>query len=165
MRVILLERVGRHGGIGDEATVKDGYARNFLLPEGKALRATEANRKKFEAERAVIEKRNEERRNEAAGIADGLNGHTVIMIRQAGENGQLYGSVSTRDISDSLKTDGYTVPRAQIDLTNPDQDRRVAHRAPQPSSGGRGFGSDQCRPFRRRGTAPGQGRGHDRRQL
>ena len=119
MRVILLERVGRHGTIGDECTVKDGYARNFLLPQGKALRATEANRKKFEAERAVIEKRNEERRNQAAGIAEGLNGHTVIMIRQAGENGQLYGSVSTRDISDALATDGYAVLKAQIDLANP----------------------------------------------
>ena len=119
MRVILLERVGRHGTIGDECSVKDGYARNYLLPQGKALRATEANRKKFEAERAVIEKRNEERRNQAAGIAEGLNGHTVVMIRQAGENGQLYGSVSTRDISDALATDGYAVLKAQIDLANP----------------------------------------------
>ncbi len=119
MRVILLERVGRHGSIGDEATVKDGYARNFLLPQGKALRATEANRKKFEAERTVIEKRNEERRNEAAGIASGLNGHSVIMVRQAGETGQLYGSVSTRDIADALATDGYTVLKSQVDLANP----------------------------------------------
>ena len=119
MRVILLERVGRHGSIGDEATVKDGYARNFLLPQGKALRATEANRKKFEAERTVIEKRNEERRNEAAGIAAGLNGHSVIMVRQAGETGQLYGSVSTRDIADALATDGYTVLKSQVDLANP----------------------------------------------
>ena len=119
MRVILLERVGRHGTIGDEANVKDGYARNFLLPQGKALRATEANRKKFEAERAVIEKRNEERRNEAAGIASGLNGHSVIMIRQAGETGQLYGSVSTRDIADALAADGFTVRKSQVDLANP----------------------------------------------
>ncbi|MBU1174954.1 MAG: 50S ribosomal protein L9 [Alphaproteobacteria bacterium] len=119
MRVILLERVGRHGGIGDECTVKPGYARNYLLPQGKALRATEANRKKFEAERTVIEKRNEERRSAAAGIAAGLNGHTVVMIRQAGENGQLYGSVSTRDISDALAADGYTVLKSQIDLANP----------------------------------------------
>ncbi len=119
MRVILLERVGRHGSIGDETTVKDGYARNFLLPQGKALRATEANRKKFEAERSVIEKRNEERRNEAAGIAAGLNGHSVIMIRQAGETGQLYGSVSTRDIADALGADGYTVLKAQVDLALP----------------------------------------------
>lgn len=119
MRVILLERVGRHGSIGDETTVKDGYARNFLLPQGKALRATEANRKKFEAERTIIEKRNEERRNEAAGIATGLNGHSVIMVRQAGETGQLYGSVSTRDIADALGADGYTVLKSQVDLANP----------------------------------------------
>lgn len=119
MKVILLERVGRHGTIGDEANVKDGYARNFLLPQGKALRATEANRKKFEAERTVIEKRNEERRDAAAGIAAGLNGHSVIMIRQAGETGQLYGSVSTRDIADSLEADGYHVLKAQVDLANP----------------------------------------------
>ncbi len=119
MKVILLERVGRHGTIGDEAVVKDGYARNYLLPQGKALRATEANRKKFAAERAVIEKRNEERRNEAAGIASGLNGHTVVMIRQAGETGQLYGSVSTRDISDALAADGFTVSKSQVDLALP----------------------------------------------
>ncbi len=119
MRVILLERVGRHGTIGDEAIVKDGYARNYLLPQHKALRATEANRKKFEAERVVIEKRNEERRNEAAGIANGLNGHLVRMIRQAGETGQLYGSVSSRDISEALGVDGFTVLKSQIDLANP----------------------------------------------
>ena len=77
MKVILLERVGRTGSIGDEVSVKDGFARNFLLPQGKALRATEANRKKFEAERAHIEQRNEERRNAAAGIAEGLNCRTV----------------------------------------------------------------------------------------
>lgn len=119
MRVILLERVGRHGAIGDECTVKNGYARNFLLPQGKALRATEANRKKFEAERVVIEKRNEERRTEAAGIAAGLNGHLVTMIRQAGETGQLYGSVSTRDIADALEADGFHVLKAQVDMANP----------------------------------------------
>lgn len=119
MKVILLERVGRYGTIGDEANVKDGFARNFLLPQGKALRATEANRAKFEAERAAIEKRNEERREQAAGIASGLNGHTVLMIRQAGETGQLYGSVSSRDIAESLATDGFSVQRSQVDLASP----------------------------------------------
>lgn len=119
MKVILLERLGRHGTIGDEVAVKDGYARNFLLPQGKALRATEANRKKFEAERTAIEKRNEERRAEAAGIATGLDGHRVVMIRQAGETGQLYGSVSSRDISDALVADGFTVTRAQVNLAQP----------------------------------------------
>ncbi|MDF2799543.1 MAG: ribosomal protein [Devosia sp.] len=119
MKVILLERVGRTGSIGDEVTVKDGFARNYLLPQGKALRATAANRSKFEAERAHIEKRNEERRNAAAGIAEGLNGHVVTIIRQAGETGQLYGSVASRDIVEALGTDGYTVQRSQVDLADP----------------------------------------------
>jgi len=119
MKVILLERVGRYGSIGDEVNVKDGFARNFLMPQGKALRATEANRTRFEAERVAIEKRNEERRESAAGIASGLNGHAVVMIRQAGETGHLYGSVSSRDISDALIADGFTVARSQVDLTSP----------------------------------------------
>lgn len=119
MKVILLERIGKHGHIGDEVSVKDGFARNFLLPQQKALRATEANRKKFERDRADIEKRNQERREAAAGIASGLNGKSVIIIRQAGETGQLYGSVSSRDVADALITDGYTVSRSQVDLANP----------------------------------------------
>src|SRR5690606_32261284 len=98
MKVILVERIGRTGTIGDDVNVKDGFARNFLLPQGKALRATEANRKRFEAERAHIEKRNEERRAAAAGIAEGLDGTSVVIIRQAGETGQLYGSVAARDV-------------------------------------------------------------------
>lgn len=118
MKVILLERVGRSGTIGDEINVKDGFARNFLLPQGKALRATEANRKRFENERAHIEQRNEERRNAAAGIAEGLNGHAVVMIRQAGETGQLYGSVAARDIVEALAADGFTVQRNQVDLAD-----------------------------------------------
>ena len=119
MKVILLERVGKHGHIGDEVTVKDGYARNYLLPGHKALRATEANRKKFESERAHIEKRNDDRRSAAAGIAEGLNGREIIIIRQAGETGQLYGSVASRDIVEALATDGFTVQRSQVDLTDP----------------------------------------------
>lgn len=119
MKVILLERVGKYGHIGDEVVVRDGYARNFLLPQGKALRATEANRKRFENERALIEQRNNERREAAAGIAQGLNGHTVVMIRQAGETGQLYGSVSSRDIAEALSVDGFSVARSQVDLANP----------------------------------------------
>ncbi|NGP18958.1 50S ribosomal protein L9 [Devosia aurantiaca] len=118
MKVILLERVGRSGTIGDEINVKDGFARNFLLPQGKALRATEANRKRFENERAHIEQRNEERRSAAAGIAEGLNGHAVVMIRQAGETGQLYGSVAARDIVEALAADGFTVQRNQVDLAD-----------------------------------------------
>lgn len=119
MKVILLERIGRAGHIGDEVTVKDGYARNFLLPQGKALRASEANRKRFESERATIEKRNAERREAAAGIAGGLNGKTVVLIRQAGETGQLYGSVAARDIVEALAADGYQVNRGDVDLTTP----------------------------------------------
>jgi large subunit ribosomal protein L9 len=119
MKVILLERVGRAGHIGDEVSVKDGYARNYLLPQQKALRATEANRKRFERDRADIEKRNQERREQAAGIAEGLNGRSVTIIRQAGETGQLYGSVSSRDVADALNSDGFTVGRSQVDLTDP----------------------------------------------
>jgi len=119
MKVILLERVGRMGHIGDEVTVKDGYARNFLLPQSKALRATEANRKKFEKERANIEQRNQERREAAAGIATGLNGKTVVIIRQAGETGQLYGSVSSRDVAEALSADGFTIARSQVTLADP----------------------------------------------
>ncbi len=119
MKVILLERIGRTGAIGDEVTVKDGFARNFLLPQGKALRATEANRKRFENERAHIEQRNEERRNAAAGIAEGLNGRSVVIIRQAGETGQLYGSVAARDVVEALAIDGFIVQRNQVDLADP----------------------------------------------
>ena len=119
MKVILLERIGRTGSIGDEVTVKDGFARNFLLPQGKALRATAANRQKFEGERAHIEKRNEDRRNAATGIAEGLNGTTVVIIRQAGETGQLYGSVAARDILEALAAEGFNVGRNQVDLNTP----------------------------------------------
>ncbi len=119
MKVILLERVGRMGQIGDEVNVKDGFARNFLLPQQKALRATEANRKRFENERTTIEQRNTERREQAAGIATGLNGKSVVIIRQAGETGQLYGSVSSRDIADALASDGFTVARSQVNLAIP----------------------------------------------
>ncbi|WP_196258912.1 50S ribosomal protein L9 [Pelagibacterium limicola] len=119
MKVILLERVGRLGGIGDEVSVKDGFARNFLLPQGKALRASEGNRAKFETERQTIEARNAERRSEAEKAGSSLDGKTVVMVRQAGETGQLYGSVSARDIADALVADGEKVERNQIDLGAP----------------------------------------------
>lgn len=119
MKVILLERIGRLGHLGDEVNVKDGYARNFLLPQHKALRATEANRSKFERDRAQIEQRNQERREAAAGIASGLNGKVITIIRQAGETGQLYGSVSSRDIADVLSETGQTVARSQVSLAEP----------------------------------------------
>ncbi|WP_404404708.1 50S ribosomal protein L9 [Pelagibacterium halotolerans] len=119
MKVILLERIGRLGTIGDEVSVKDGFARNFLLPQGKALRASEANRAKFEAERAAIEARNAERRSDAEKNAASLEGKTIVMVRQAGETGQLYGSVSARDIAEALIADGAKIERNQVDLAGP----------------------------------------------
>ena len=95
MQVILLERIGRLGQMGDVVTVKDGFARNFLLPQGKALRATKANRERFEHERVHLEARNLELKSEAQGVADKLNGQSFVIIRQAGDGGQLYGSVAT----------------------------------------------------------------------
>jgi large subunit ribosomal protein L9 len=119
MKVILLERVGRLGTIGDEVNVKDGFARNFLLPQGKALRANKANRTRFEAEREQIEQRNAERRDNAMAVAEAVNGRKIVMIRQAGETGVLYGSVSSRDIADSLKAENVEVTKAQVDLSLP----------------------------------------------
>lgn len=119
MQVILLERVGRLGGIGDEVRVRDGFARNFLLPQGKALRATDANRKKFESQRSQIEARNAEARAAASSLAGGIEGKSIVIIRQAGETGQLYGSVSSRDIAEALSATGTSVSRAQVDLTRP----------------------------------------------
>jgi large subunit ribosomal protein L9 len=119
MQVILLERIAKLGQIGDEVTVKDGFARNYLLPTGRALRANAANRARFEAERADIEARNAERKSAAEEIAGGLNGKTIIVVRSAGETGQLYGSVSTRDIAELLTAEGFNVSRNQVDLKNP----------------------------------------------
>ncbi|MFT6659235.1 50S ribosomal protein L9 [Maritalea sp.] len=119
MKVILLERVGRLGTIGNEVTVKDGFARNFLLPQGKALRANNANRARFEAERGQIEQRNAERRDSAMAVAEAVNGRKVTIIRQAGETGVLYGSVSSRDISEALAADNIEVTKSQVDLALP----------------------------------------------
>lgn len=119
MKVILLERVGRLGTIGDEVTVKDGFARNYLLPTDRALRANKANRARFEAEREEIEKRNAERRDSAMAVAEAVNGKSVTILRQAGETGVLYGSVSARDITDSLAEDSIKVGRSQVELNAP----------------------------------------------
>jgi len=119
MQVILLERVGSLGSMGDEVTVKSGFARNYLLPQEKALRANDANRARFEAQREILEKRNAERRDEAASSADGVDGETFIMIRQAGETGQLYGSVTSRDIAEAVTTDALKVVRSMIVLNDP----------------------------------------------
>ncbi len=119
MQVILLERIGRLGQMGDVVTVKDGYARNFLLPQGKALRATKANRERFESQRAQLEAHNLERKSEAEAVAMKLDGQSFIIIRQAGECGQLYGSVSTRDIAGAVSEGGFTIERRQVMLDRP----------------------------------------------
>jgi large subunit ribosomal protein L9 len=119
MEVILLERVGRLGQMGDVVKVKDGYARNFLLPQGKALRATEANRKTFDSQRVQLEARNLELKTEAEGVAGRLDGQTFVSIRQAGDTGQLYGSVSTRDIADAISAGGFSIDRRQVLLDRP----------------------------------------------
>ena len=119
MEVILLERISRLGQMGDTVKVKDGFARNFLLPKGKALRANEANKKKFEGQRGQLEARNLERKTEAQAIAEKLDGKSFIAVRSAGETGQLYGSVSTRDIADILTAEGFTVARTQVELNQP----------------------------------------------
>jgi large subunit ribosomal protein L9 len=119
MEVILLERISRLGQMGDTVKVKDGYARNFLLPKGKALRANEANRKKFEGQRVQLEARNLERKSEASKIAETLDGKSFVVVRSAGETGQLYGSVSTRDIAELLTAEGFSVGRNQIELNQP----------------------------------------------
>ena len=119
MDVILLERVAKLGQMGEIVHVKDGYARNFVLPQGKALRANEANKKRFEAEKVQLEARNLERKTDAEKVAEALNGQSFVVVRQAGETGQLYGSVSTRDISDLLTAGGFTVSRNQVELNQP----------------------------------------------
>jgi large subunit ribosomal protein L9 len=119
MEVILLERVAKLGQIGDVVRVKDGFARNFLLPRRKALRATQANRARFETQRADIEARNLELKHEAKAVAEKLDGHSVLLIRQAGESGQLYGSVSPRDIAEALTQSRFSVSRNQVVLNSP----------------------------------------------
>ncbi len=119
MQIILLERIEKLGTIGDVVNVKDGYARNFLLPNKKALRANEANRKVFESNRAKIEADNADRRSDAETAAKGVEGKTVQLIRQASNTGQLYGSVSARDIVDALEADGAKVAKSQVVLDRP----------------------------------------------
>jgi large subunit ribosomal protein L9 len=119
MEVILLERVEKLGGIGDVVKVKNGFARNFLLPNKKALRANEANRKVFEANRAKIEAENADKRKEAEKAAKGVEGKTVQLIRQASNVGHLYGSVSVRDIAEALEAEGAKVSKSQVVLDRP----------------------------------------------
>ncbi len=116
MEVVLLERVDKLGGIGDVVTVKDGFARNYLLPQGKALRANAANIERFEREREAIEARNAQKREQAQAVGEALNGNSYVLIRQAGESGHLYGSVSAKDIAEAV---GGDVSRAQVVLNKP----------------------------------------------
>jgi len=119
MQVILLERVAKLGQMGEVVKVKDGYARNFLLPQGKALRASEDNIKSFEARKAQLEAQNLETRNEAEKVAGKLDGETFIVIRSASDSGALYGSVTTRDAAEAATAAGFTVDRKQVVLTRP----------------------------------------------
>lgn len=119
MEVILLERVLKLGQMGETVKVKDGYARNFLLPNGKALRATKANKERFESQRLQLEARNLELKKDASAVAGKLDGQKFVIVRQAGETGQLYGSVSARDLSDVTTAGGFTVARSQFVLNTP----------------------------------------------
>lgn len=119
MEVILLERIEKLGQMGEVVKVKPGYARNFLLPQKKALRASKDNLAYFEKQRAQLEAINLKRREEAAKVAEKMDGLKVLMVRQAGEGGQLYGSVSGRDVADAIKDAGFTVERRQVNLDTP----------------------------------------------
>lgn len=119
MQVVLLERVEKLGAIGDVVAVRPGFARNFLLPQGKALRATTANLERFEREREVLVKLNEERASRARESGSHLDGASFVLIRQASESGQLYGSVSTRDIADAASSEALTVTRGMVGLNAP----------------------------------------------
>ena len=119
MQVILLERVDKLGQMGDVVNVKPGFARNFLLPKGKALRATEENINHFDTQKAQMEAQNLERKSEAFAVSTKMDGATVILVRQAGEAGQLYGSVNARDIAQALRDHGFNISRNQVRLDQP----------------------------------------------
>jgi len=116
MQVILLERVEKLGQMGEVVKVRDGFARNFLLPKKKALRATKENRAYFETQKAQLEARNLERKSEAEVVAKSLEGKSFVLLRQAGDRGQLYGSVSPRDIADVVTAGGFSIARTQVPL-------------------------------------------------
>ncbi len=119
MQVVLLERIARLGQMGDVVKVKNGYARNFLLPQGKALRATKDNLTRFEADRSQLEARNLELKGEAEGIHGRLDKKSFVIIRQAGDTGQLYGSVQTRDVAEAVTAGGFSIDRRQVRLDKP----------------------------------------------
>jgi large subunit ribosomal protein L9 len=122
MQVILLERVEKLGQMGDEVKVKDGFARNYLLPQKKALRANKTNREYFQTQKSQLEARNLERKSEAGKVAEKLEGKTFVLLRQAGDRGQLYGSVSPRDIAEVITNGGFSVSRTQVPLDKPIKD-------------------------------------------
>jgi large subunit ribosomal protein L9 len=119
MKIVLLERIAKLGQMGDVVTVKDGFARNFLLPQKKALRANERNLKIFETQKAQIEAKTLEAKGEAEKVGEKLEGQTFVVIRQAGETGHLYGSVSTRDIAEAATAGGFTISKSQVELQEP----------------------------------------------
>lgn len=119
MEIVLLERIEKLGQMGDVVSVRDGYARNFLLPTGKALRANKANLAQFEAQRAQLEAQNLERKSEASQVGDKLDGEQFVVIRSASEAGSLYGSVTTRDVADVVSEGGFTIGKGQIRLDKP----------------------------------------------
>lgn len=119
MEVILLERIARLGQMGDVVRVKDGYARNYLLPQGKALRANDGNIARFEADKAQLEARNLETRKEAAALAEKLDGQTFVVIRSASDGGSLYGSVTNRDVADAATEGGFSLDKRQVTLNAP----------------------------------------------
>ena len=164
MEVILLERISRLGQMGDTVKVKDGFARNFLLPQGKALRANEANKKKFEGQRAQLEARNLERKSEASQVAEKLDGKSFIAVRSAGETGQLYGSVSTRDIADLITAEGFSINRNQIQLNQPIKTIGVTNVAIALHPEVEVTIYAEHRPHGRRSRAPGEGRDADHRR-
>jgi large subunit ribosomal protein L9 len=119
MQVILLERIEKLGQMGEVVAVKDGFARNYLVPQGKALRATQSNLAEFEQRRVQLEANNLQRKQDAAGAATMIDGQRVVILRQAGETGQLYGSVNSRDIAEAFTEDGVTIGRNQVRLESP----------------------------------------------
>jgi large subunit ribosomal protein L9 len=119
MKIILMERIEKLGQMGDIVTVRDGYARNFLLPKGKALRASKGNMVQFEQKKAQYEAQNLVQRGEAEGLAERMDGVAVVLIRQASDSGQLYGSVNTRDIAVAVTESGFTIDRHQVILGRP----------------------------------------------
>ena len=154
--LILLERVEKLGQMGQVVKVKPGYARNYLLPQKKAMRATKENLAYFETQRAQLEANNLQRKSDAKVIAEKMEGLTVVVIRQAGESGQLYGSVAVRDIAEAVTAAGYTVDKTQIVLDRPIKTHRPASGPRHAAPGGRRHRDGQCRAVRGRRAHAGR---------